>query len=107
MKMNKTKTITMRVTEEMYKDMQEQATRCGTSVTGMLINMYEDQKYEENFRERKTVLTIMALDETVHNFYELSYRMKRQYTEVNWLEHDEGMNCMVEALKDMWNCLGR
>ena len=53
------------------------------------------------------VLTIMALDETVHNFYELSYRMKRQYTEVNWLEHDEGMNCMVEALKDMWNCLGR
>lgn len=57
MKMNKTKTITMRVTEEMYKDMQEQATRCGTSVTGMLINMYEDQKYKENFRERKTVLT--------------------------------------------------
>ena len=49
----------------------------------------------------------MALDETVHNFYELSYRMKRQYQEVNWLEHDEGMNCMVEALKDMWNCLGR
>lgn len=107
MKMNKTKTITMRVTEEMYKNMQEQAAGCGTSVTGMLINMYEDQKYKENFRERKTVLAIMVLDETVHDFYGVSCEMKRKYPQVNWLKHDESVDCMVDAIKDMWNCLGR